>query len=71
MKSTIKYKEREFEYPCLMISTGNGVVVLFISAAGGFVVYDPKGKFNLGTYREDWKGHGIWEHFKGQVILEN
>ena len=71
MKSIISFdgKKPAITYPCLMISTWNGTVVLFTADSKGTCVH--AGKTNiLGEHSTMW-GMDLFEPFNGTITLSN
>ena len=71
MKSTIEHapKKPAITYPCLMISTYNGAVVLFTADSKGTCVH-AEGANVLGEYSPDW-AMSNFKPFNGTIALSN
>ena len=64
-----KKKEKETEFPCLMVAD-NGLIVLFTLCNEGSVVCVGNSPHSLGYVSEDWHMDSFKE-FKGSVELKN
>jgi hypothetical protein len=69
MKSVIVHAPKKPEYPCLMKSTFNETVVLFIKVSTGTCVH-AGGRDTLGEYSEIWKMENF-EPLNGTITLSN
>lgn len=58
------------EYPCLMKSRRNDVIVLLRKAGRGTVVEPGTGQYCVGEYRDDWLMENLLP-FHGSVTIEN
>lgn len=58
------------EYPCLMKSRRDDIIVLLRKAGWGTVVEAGTGQYCVGEYREDWLMENLLP-FYGSVTIEN
>lgn len=71
MKSVVKVKEeKDTPYPKLMRGKVSGIVVLFFKECEGTVVGDTGPHSTIGEFCDEWP-MGIFEPFKGEVVLSN
>jgi hypothetical protein len=64
------HEENQNEYPCLMESTKNDVIVLFNEESQGMVVNTSCKQYKIGEYNDLWN-MSVFTKLEGKVILEN
>ena len=73
----VKEKEKtveKIEFPVLMKSLNNGIIVLFTSETIGVCVDKGDSKNYIGLYSDSWiecTSQKNWEKFEGEITLKN
>ena len=71
IKSTKSEETKNIEYPILMVSNSDKIVVLFIEHRKGFAVQASDDDTYIGEYLTTWNQDGEFKPYNGKITLEN